>query len=203
MSELNESEVKILDAARKVFQKHGYAGARMQQIADEAGISKASLHYYFRSKENLFERIFNDTIAEFVGLLSTWDNENEIEKWEDKLRHFISQFFIFLQTKSLLFLIGELRRNPNLLPNQKAKRSSTTAKFIGYFENLCQAGKIKESNFPVIYIFLHSLCSYPIINETMFQKTIGLNQHDYKIFLETYPDYVSEVLIQTIKRGLK
>ena len=53
MSNLIEPEKKILDAAKKVFETQGYSGARMQQIADEAGISKASLHYYFRSKENL------------------------------------------------------------------------------------------------------------------------------------------------------
>src|SRR6185437_7301913 len=52
------AEEKILDAAKKVFVTKGMAGARMQDIADEAGINKALLHYYFRSKEKLFEMIF-------------------------------------------------------------------------------------------------------------------------------------------------
>ncbi|MES1226372.1 MAG: helix-turn-helix domain-containing protein, partial [Bacteroidota bacterium] len=52
------TEDKILEAARKVFIKKGMAGARMQEIADEAGINKAMLHYYFRNKEMLFDVIF-------------------------------------------------------------------------------------------------------------------------------------------------
>ena len=53
------TEEKILNAAKKVFLTKGMDGARMQDIADEAGINKALLHYYFRSKDKLFEQIFH------------------------------------------------------------------------------------------------------------------------------------------------
>lgn len=52
------TEEKIIAAATSIFQQQGYAGARMQTIADEAGINKALLHYYFRSKDLLFQKIF-------------------------------------------------------------------------------------------------------------------------------------------------
>jgi AcrR family transcriptional regulator len=52
------TEEKILIAARKVFIEKGWDGARMQEIADNAGINKALLHYYFRNKEQLFKRVF-------------------------------------------------------------------------------------------------------------------------------------------------
>ena len=51
------AEEKILSAARKIFTTKGMAGARMQDIANEAGINKALLHYYYRDKEKLFETI--------------------------------------------------------------------------------------------------------------------------------------------------
>src|SRR5580698_10566654 len=60
MKEKDNSEERILIAAKKVFVLKGMAGARMQDIADEAGINKALLHYYFRSKEKLFEVIFQE-----------------------------------------------------------------------------------------------------------------------------------------------
>ena len=59
------TEEKILEAAKNVFVTKGMEGARMQEIADEAGINKALLHYYFRSKERLFEAIFSE-IIQFV-----------------------------------------------------------------------------------------------------------------------------------------
>jgi AcrR family transcriptional regulator len=199
MSELTEPEKKILDAAKKVFELHGYAGARMQQIADEAGISKASLHYYFRSKENLFERIFDETMSDFMELVSTWNDDSE--HWEDKLRKFICEFFVFLKTRSLLFIIGEINRNPDLLASRR-KKSKPKAKFITYFENLQETGKMKHSNMYVVYIFMHSLCAYPILNARMFQMTTGMNNHDFEQFMNNYPNIVADLLINALKRGL-
>ena len=67
MNEVN-AEIKIKEAARKVFLKKGMAGARMQEIADEAGINKALLHYYYRNKEQLFASVFQEIIKEFLPL---------------------------------------------------------------------------------------------------------------------------------------
>lgn len=199
MLSLTDSEKKILDAAKKVFEKQGYTGARMQHIADEAGISKASLHYYFRSKENLFERIFDETMSDFMELVSTWSDEKE--HWEEKLRNFIHQFFDFLKTKSLLFILGEINRNPDLLLSRR-KKSKPKAKFISYFENLQEAGKLKSSNMYVVYIFMHSLCAYPVLNAGLFQITTGMNNHDFEVFMKNYPDTVADLLINALKRGL-
>jgi len=58
----DSTEDKILEAAKNVFVSKGMEGARMQEIADEAGINKALLHYYFRTKERLFEAIFAEII---------------------------------------------------------------------------------------------------------------------------------------------
>ena len=52
------TETTILNAAKTIFQQKGMDGARMQEIADEAGINKALLHYYYRSKQLLFEAVF-------------------------------------------------------------------------------------------------------------------------------------------------
>ena len=60
------TEVKIKEAARIVFIRKGMAGARMQEIADKAGINKAMLHYYYRSKEKLFQTIFKEILDAFI-----------------------------------------------------------------------------------------------------------------------------------------
>lgn len=199
MSNLSDSEKKILDAAKKVFELHGYSGARMQQIADEAEISKASLHYYFRSKENLFDRIFDETMSDFMELVSTWNDDTE--HWEEKLRKFIGQFFEFMKTKALLFILGEIGRNPDLLLSRR--KSKVKAKFISYFENLQEAGKIKPNDMHIIYIFMHSLCSYPLLNAPLFQITTGLNKHDFELLMKNYPNTVADLLINLLKKGLK
>ena len=64
------TEEKILEAAKKIFHRKGYKGARMQEIADEADINKALLHYYFRSKEKLFEAVFEDAFSGIMRMAS-------------------------------------------------------------------------------------------------------------------------------------
>ncbi|MBK9511763.1 MAG: helix-turn-helix transcriptional regulator [Cytophagaceae bacterium] len=56
------TEEKIFLAAENEFMEKGFDGTRMQAIADRAGINKAMLHYYFRSKDALFEKIFQEKI---------------------------------------------------------------------------------------------------------------------------------------------
>ena len=58
----NEAEIAILNAAKSVFSVKGKDGATMQEIANEAGINKALLHYYFRNKDLLFEEVFFDAV---------------------------------------------------------------------------------------------------------------------------------------------
>ena len=54
------TEEKIFDSATEIFIKKGFEGARMQDIADHAGINKSLLHYYYRTKERLFNEVFEN-----------------------------------------------------------------------------------------------------------------------------------------------
>ena len=84
-------EIQILNAAKNVFQKKGMDGARMQEIADEAGINKALLHYYYRSKQQLFEAVFNlafNLIAPQLNQILNDDSSVEI-----KIRNFTSRLY--------------------------------------------------------------------------------------------------------------
>src|SRR5579872_5818367 len=70
-----DTEQRILDAAHAVFVRRGTAGARMQEIASEARVNQALLHYYFRSKDRLaraaFERAAADFLPAVIGVLGS------------------------------------------------------------------------------------------------------------------------------------
>ena len=86
------TEQIILEAAKKVFVRKGMAGARMQDIADEAGINKALLHYYFRNKEKLFEMIFMEAAEKFFPRINAiFDSDQPLfEKIESFCEEYIS-----------------------------------------------------------------------------------------------------------------
>src|ERR1700712_5053671 len=90
MEEISGTEQKILAAAEEVFHEKGYDGARMQEIAEHAGINKGLLHYYFKTKDKLFEAIFSRAlqhmISKIFGIL-----EMELPL-EDKIRLIVDQY---------------------------------------------------------------------------------------------------------------
>ena len=58
--ETSNTEQSILKAAEKEFLKKGFSGSKTTEIAKEAGVTHAMLHYYFRTKENLFNKVFEE-----------------------------------------------------------------------------------------------------------------------------------------------
>ena len=105
------TEGKLLAAAKKVFTTKGMAGARMQDIADEAGINKAMLHYYFRDKDKLFEVIFLQEAEKFFPKINTIF-ESDLPLFE-KIEQFVNEYIDEMVENPYLpwFILNELNRD--------------------------------------------------------------------------------------------
>lgn len=193
----SESERKILDAARKEFEQKGYNGTRMQKIADVAGISKASLHYYFRSKDNLFKKIFDEAIEEYLPLVNTWTDDSL--SWEQKVLRFTSDFMKFNQKGNVLFIIREINRNPDLI-TERINQSKSPNRFVAYFEQEIKEKNILLTDVRVLYIILQSICCFPAMNSQMFKKTLRLSDKQYAGLMQGYAKAAADFFINAIKK---
>ena len=109
------TEKKILEAAAKVFMRKGRLGASMQDIADEAGINRTLLHYYFRNKEKLFDTIFEKVLASaFPTMVKAFMSERP---FMEKIRMFVDTWTDLLKENPYLpvFVIQEISLNPDRL----------------------------------------------------------------------------------------
>lgn len=108
-----QTEDKIIEAARDVFVEKGMAGARMQEIADKAGINKSLLHYYFRSKEKLFNAIFSIIVGKVIVVLGKILSEDL--SIEEKVSAFVNTYMDVLIRNPFMpnFIFNELTRNPD------------------------------------------------------------------------------------------
>lgn len=70
MSKDGNTREKILQAALQAFALHGYVGARVEKIANKAGITKASLYFHFKSKEELFRELYNTIAGRYFSFLN-------------------------------------------------------------------------------------------------------------------------------------
>jgi len=116
---IGQTQSKIFEAATEVFEEKGYTGARMQEIADRAGINKALLHYYFRTKDQLFMAVFHVLLKKmFEKILSIFMEE---ATFKEKMRRFLDEHIEFLirNPKLPIFLLNEISRNPAMAEGLK------------------------------------------------------------------------------------
>ena len=110
MSDFNytETEEKIFQAALKIFARDGKKGTTMQEIANEAGINKALVHYYFRTKDKLYDQVFRYILGKYFTSLG----ESIIHETEfiPMLRAFISKYIdmVMLNPNLPKFMVKEL-----------------------------------------------------------------------------------------------
>lgn len=140
----SNTEQRIIGAARRVFMRSGMAGARMQEIADEAGINKALLHYYFRSKEKLFDYILTEVIEKLAsGIRETFSKDLTVK---ERLNSFVDVYIdVLLENKYLpLFILNEINHNPeSFIKLLKDNMVIHMGKFFGQVQDEAARGIIR------------------------------------------------------------
>jgi len=115
--ELNtETENRITASAEKLFYQKGKAGTSMQDIADDAGINRTLLNYYFRSKDQLFEAVFRKALATFIpNLVSMLRSDLDLEEYLTKM---VDSVITTMMTNPQIpiFVLQELSSNPDRMP---------------------------------------------------------------------------------------
>src|SRR5210317_760155 len=111
-----DTEQKIIASAEKLFYRKGKAGTSMQDIADDAGINRTLLNYYFRSKDQLFEAVFRNAMASFVPNLAEM-LRSDISFTEYLPRLIETIIDTMLENPQIpIFVLQELSSNPERMP---------------------------------------------------------------------------------------
>jgi len=176
----NSTEEKILDAAKEVFMKYGLYGARMQDIADTAGINKALLHYYFRNKEKLFDRIFENALSRFFEQSQVF--ENSILPVKDRIFQYVSNIIDFYAEypQMSMFIIKEIGNNPDLFKQKiMAAKKNKTFRLIDTLEQAIKNGEIAKIDSTMFLINIQSLCSFPFLASPMFKHSLKSYGKDF------------------------
>ena len=116
-------EMAILQAAEEEFLEKGFDGARTVSIAQKAGVTHAMLHYYFRTKEQLFQKILDEKMDLFTASVLSVISDTEKPLLE-RLEAGIRRHFDFLAANPGLpgFIIGEARKNGQVIGDLLRKK---------------------------------------------------------------------------------
>ncbi|MDP8232859.1 MAG: helix-turn-helix domain-containing protein [Candidatus Zophobacter franzmannii] len=202
MDNSQNAEERIFEAAMDVFCDHGYDGTKMQMIADKAEISKASLHYYFRSKDKLFEKVvqklFSTLLTAVTGSLKP---EDDIETL---IRQLISKHIdMFNQYKrETSFIFSEMMKHEDLI--EKVLSGVHNIKDIQMIAERLQierdAGRIIDISPQNLIINMISMSFYPIIAEPLVKRIFAYSDTEYSELLEQRKQIVADFVLAAIKR---
>jgi|TARA_R100000479_G_scaffold28896_1_gene11347 AcrR family transcriptional regulator len=199
-SKNENTEEQILEAAKIVFQAKGMNGARMQEIADEAGINKAMLHYYYRSKQLLFEAVFKQAFSLLAPQLNTILNDDS--SIEDKIRNFTSNYTSFMMKHPYLpnFIIQELNRNEDFI----LKLKDTTGfpnleKFKLKVDEEINQGVLVPIDADQLFVNIISLNIFPFLGKPLIKAFTNKDDSTYKNFLESRKTEVANFIVNSIK----
>lgn len=194
------TEQNILNAAILVFQKKGMAGARMQEIADEANINKAMLHYYFRNKQKLFEAVFLQAFQKFAPQINGIFNSGDpvFEKIEGFAESYIS--FVTENPHLPTFLIQEININPDFATTFfMAHSAPDPALFEKQIAEEIEKGILRPVDPKQLLLDLFSLCAFPFVGSGLVKGVLNLDKSSFHTLMEKRKKLIPELIINSIK----
>ena len=195
------TEEKIFNAARIVFQKKGFAGARMQEIADEAGINKAMLHYCFKNKQCLFEAVFIKAFNQLAPQINLIFNSEETVF--NKIKKFTDSYISFVIEHPFLpqFVIQEMNNNPEFVLKflTNTNRPNPTLMIIQIEKEIAE-GIIKPIQPKQLLLDIFSMTVFPFAAQMMVKGILQISDDEFNQMMEIRKTSIAEQIINSIKK---
>ena len=180
-----DTERRIMEAAAKVFMQKGRLGASMQDIADEAGINRTLLHYYFRNKEKLFNTIFDKLLSKvFPAIIMALSSERP---FLEKIELFTKSYTDLLRENPFLpvFVFQEISLNPDRLAKRIENLGIHPEKTLQSLKTEMADLGIKDMDPRHLFANMMGMVIFPYLGRPLYQMIAFQNDHEaYENFLE-------------------
>jgi AcrR family transcriptional regulator len=188
-----DTERRILVAARTVFVRRGTAGARMQEIAEEAGVNQALLHYYFRSKDRLAEAVFREAagrlIPSVVAVLGS------AEPLETKVERFVHLYIDTVRQHPYIpgYVLAEMHHHPERVTGLLADfaggppghlAAPLLQRLGAQLDAAAAAGAMRPMRAEQFLVNLLALCVFPFVARPLLGALLGLDDAGFARFLD-------------------
>ena len=195
MTATPQTETLIKETAKKVFFQKGLLNATTQQIADEAGVNRALINYYFRSRDQLFKVVLKEAVDETRSKVD--DIFNSDAPFKTKISRYLDVFidrnaeFPYIQN----FIITEIMQDPEKLKEHfSRKRSHMMKHIVPPLKKEIEQGTIAPVDPEHFIVNMMSLCSYPLVAKPFIQNMFSFDDKMYKKFLQERKQVIYKVL---------
>ena len=180
-----DTERKILEAAAKVFMMKGKLGASMQDIADEAGINRTLLHYYFRNKDRLFDKVFKSLVTRLMPAMVRIMTSGR--PLYEGIEGFVETYTDMLIENPFLpvFIFQEISLNPGRMTGMLSEMGIEPEKVMRNFRAELEKAGMKETDPRHVFASIMGMVLFPFIARPLFQAlAFGNRKEDFDRFLQ-------------------
>jgi AcrR family transcriptional regulator len=197
----HDTKQKILQAAEKVFHRNGFKGTRTTQIAEEAGISRTMLHYYFRTKESLFQEILESTLnTVFFHMKRLIGEQVDLETLVGGIIEVVSDLF---EAKPGLpgFVVNLFNESEELAYFLAHSREDTVPfQLEGILEKEKQQGNVsKDVTGEDLIMNIYGLCAIPYLTMTYVKAKENRDEEGMKTFIRKRRSRIKDFVLNGIK----
>jgi AcrR family transcriptional regulator len=199
----HNTENEILDAAEKLFLKKGFALTSTTEIAKEAGCNQAMVHYYYRTKEKLFTRIYEKKILLFLSDFLHDSRKNM--SFEERIRGMIEAHYNMLVNNQQLpfFIFNELILNENrleaLIENLSENHSEIYRNFDDELQEEIAKGNMRQITFLDLIITIVSLNVMLFMMSPIIKKVLFVSENEFKEFINHRKEENVRIILLSLK----
>jgi TetR/AcrR family transcriptional regulator len=195
VSETPQTETLIKETAKRIFFQKGLLNATTQQIADEAGVNRALIHYYFRSRDQLFRTVLEEAVNETRNKVDSIFNSDE--PFKIKISKYLDVFidrnaeFPYIQN----FIITEIMQDPEKMKEHfSRKRNHMLKHIVPPLKKEIENGNIEPIDPEHFIVNMMSMCSYPLVAKPFIQNMFSYDDKMYRKFLKERKQVIYKVL---------
>ncbi|HPD95872.1 MAG TPA: TetR/AcrR family transcriptional regulator [Tenuifilaceae bacterium] len=197
----NATRQKIMETARELFIAKGVDRVGVREIALKAEVNLSLMNYYFQSKENLLEQIFEDSIKDTGHKLKQILNADVT--LDVKIKNFIDFYVDILREDPLLvpFVLSIIHRNAEQAPRLKAVSTLyNTEAFSKQVRAEIESGNIRPTDPEQLFISMISLILFPFAIKPLVKYRMALTDSDMEKFLMARKEHIYNIIMCSIKK---
>lgn len=197
----NTTRDKLIETAKELFLTKGVDRVGVREIATKAGINLSLMNYYFRSKEMLFEAIFEMLVNEKAVVLKQILNSDK--PLDEKIRDYVYGYIDLLVEDQLLvsFVLSVIHRNNDKIASMKSIYNLyNTDAFAAQLKSEIEKGNIRNVDPEQFYVNMISLILFPFSIKPLISDRNKLDERTTKLFLVERKKIVYEMLMATLRK---
>ncbi|AHF12440.1 TetR family transcriptional regulator [Barnesiella viscericola DSM 18177] len=186
-------ESRIIEAAKQEFIEKGFEQTSMSDIAAVVGINRPTLHYYFRTKDKMFQAVFASIVSNFLPHIDAIFSKQE--PFEKKLGEIIDVYFDIFTANPLLpkFIIGEIHRDvDHLIDTLYILKFDQYLHHIGeLLQQEIDRNHLKKVPLQFIFMTFYSQLTFPFLSHNLSKRLFFHdNPEEYTRFLAEWKQHI-------------